>query len=55
MDMDYERFNKGEELFTKVTIYIQIQTKIWPVFRASGVFLILTRRASPLSFSLSAH
>lgn len=22
MDMDYERFNKGEELFTKVTIYI---------------------------------
>lgn len=55
MDIDYEYFDKGEELFTKVAIYIyiQMQTKISPVFRASGVFPILTRRASPLSLSLS--
>lgn len=54
MDIDYEYFDKGEELFTKVAIYIyiQMQTKISPVFRASGVFPILTRRAS-LSLSLS--
>lgn len=36
-----------------IYIYIQMQTKISPVFRASGVFPILTRRASPLSLSLS--
>lgn len=58
MDIDYGYFNKGEGLFTKVTyIYIytliQIQTKISPVFGASGVFPILTRRASPLSLFLS--
>lgn len=54
MDIDYEYFDKGEELFTKVAIYIyiQMQTKISPVFRASGVFPILTRRAS-LFLSLS--
>lgn len=40
-------------LYIYIYILIQIRTKISPVFRASGVFPILTRRATPLSLSLT--
>lgn len=57
--MNIDILTKEKDYLRKLLIYIyiytliQIQTKISPVFGASGVFPILTRRASPLSLFLS--